>query len=74
VDTHSDEHNKYEDRYKEWRPSRAKYPYHWLLHGHRHSVPKDRVGDRAIDVGIDPWGRILSLDEIMDIVESQERK
>lgn len=74
LDPHSDEHNKYEDRFKEWRPSRDVYPNHLLLHGHRHSTPKDRVGDRAIDVGIDPWGRILSLDEIMEIVESQERK
>ena len=69
-DPHSDEHNKYEDRFKEWRPSRRKFPYHTLIHGHTHCPPEDRVGDKSISVAYDSWGRMVNLADILEIVNS----
>lgn len=66
VDPHSDEHNKYEDRYKEWRPQRKDYPKHFLLRGHTHSEPENRSGEDFLDVGFDPWGRMVNLEEIIN--------
>lgn len=69
-DPHSDEHNKYDDRFKEWRPSREEFPHHWLVSGHRHTKPENRVGNRLIDVGFDPWGRMVNLEEILRIIDN----
>lgn len=71
ADDHSEEHNSYDDRFKEWKPKRADFcKKTWLLSGHRHSKPQNRVGDRVIDVGFDPWGRMVNLEEILEIVNS----
>ena len=61
--------DKYEDRFKEWRPSRTKYPYHWLLHGHTHAHPDHRLGDKSLSVAYDSWGRVVNLEEILEIVK-----
>ena len=68
-DPHSDEHNKYEDRFKEWRPSRTKYPYHWLLHGHTHAHPDHRLGDKSLSVAYGSWGRMVNLEEILETIK-----
>lgn len=70
LDPHSDEHNKYEDRFKEWRPSRAEYPHHFLTHGHTHAHPDNRLGNKSLSVAYDSWGRMVNLEEILEIANS----
>jgi calcineurin-like phosphoesterase family protein len=51
-----------EDRYNEFRPPNNG---RWLVHGHVHDKWRQNV--RQINVGIDAWGRLLTLDDILDI-------
>ena len=69
-DEHSDEHNQYEDRFKEHRPRREDFPKHFLAHGHVHSSPDKRLGRNSLDCGYDAWGRMVSLEEVLEIARS----
>lgn len=69
ADEHSAEHNQYDDRFKDNKLRKEDFPEYWLLSGHRHSNPKDRVGDRVIDVGVDPWNMsMVSLEQILNVI------
>ena len=70
-DNHSAEHNAYVNRFSEWKPSRAKYPKTVMIKGHTHSRPEERVTKMSIDVGFDAWGRMVSLEEILEVVKEQ---
>lgn len=36
-----------------------------------HNKPEGKFGDRMIDVGFDPWGRMVNFEEIMEIVNDR---
>ena len=56
-------------KYIEYRPRRHDYPgVSFLLHGHKHSGPLNRFGDRSFDVGFDGIGRAYSYEEIEEII------
>ena len=60
---------RHDVRYMELRPRRQDYPgVSFLLHGHIHSKPGERLRDRALDVGWDAWGRAVSYEEIEEII------
>lgn len=52
------------DRYPAYRPEDSGFP---LVHGHVHDMWQ--VRGRQINVGLDAWGRLLSEDEVADLVE-----
>lgn len=70
-DNHSEEHNSYVNRYTEWKPSRQKFPKHILLHGHKHSPPDKMLGDKSIDVGFDAWGRMITEEDILQVIRDK---
>jgi len=72
-DEHSEEHNAYDDRYSELKPHRAKIHCDFLLHGHVHNEPHKKIGRKSLDVGFDPWGRMVSTEDIIKVIESQVR-
>ena len=41
----------------------------WLIHGHTHSVEKVNAERKMIHVGWDAWERLVSLDEIINIIK-----
>jgi calcineurin-like phosphoesterase family protein len=44
----------------------------WLLNGHEHSKPEDKVKVRRIDCGVDAWGyRLIHIDELIAIRDKQ---
>lgn len=63
-----------DQRYQDLRP---KEQGAWLLHGHRHSPPGERLRGRQIDVGVDGWGyrpvRLETIEQIMmtGVIDSQ---
>jgi len=71
VDNHSEEHSQYGDRFKDWRPIRSKNPHRTLLFGHKHSRPEARLIKKGIEISYDSWGRMVSLEEILEIVKEQ---
>lgn len=41
----------------------------WLLHGHRHSTPEERLGVGQLDIGCDAWGyKPVSEKQIWEII------
>ncbi len=60
----------YEVRYQEYRPTKGSEAF--LLHGHTHSKPENRLNieKRSYDVGWDPNGKLLHIDEIETIIRS----
>lgn len=70
-DEHSEEHNQYDDRFDHLKLKKTGYPNYWLLHGHVHNKPESKFGDRMIDIGFDPWGRMVNFEEIMEIVNDR---
>lgn len=52
-------------RYEQWRLPDLGMP---LCHGHTHG--KDKSHENMLHVGVDAWGRMVSLDEIADWVRS----
>lgn len=59
-------------KYSEWRPSRKDYPgVSYALFGHIHSKKGQQFYDRGIDVGIDPWGRAVTYEEIAEIINAR---
>ena len=63
------EHNAYVSRFTEWKPSRAKHPKTVLLFGHRHSRMESRIINHSIEVTYDAWGRMVPLEEILEIAK-----
>jgi calcineurin-like phosphoesterase family protein len=60
-----------DQRYQDKRPVRKWYGQ-WLLHGHRHGSPEQRVNyeQRTIDVGVDAnHYKPLSLQSVLDIIQ-----
>ena len=58
---------EYEVRYKEWRPQNNAHTF--LLHGHSHSKPENKLKENSLDVGVDgnnfyPY----SFDDIREII------
>lgn len=63
---------RHDVRYMELRPRRQDYPgVSFLCHGHVHSKPENRLQDRALDCGWDPWGRAVSYEEIEEIINAR---
>lgn len=59
-------------KYMEYRPRRQDYPgVSFLLHGHIHSLPEERLRDRALDIGWDAWGYAPSYEEIEGIINAR---
>lgn len=59
-------------KYMELRPRRQDYPgVSFLIHGHVHSRPEDRLRDRAIDVGFDGLGRATTYEELEEIINDR---
>jgi calcineurin-like phosphoesterase family protein len=55
-------------RHKEKRPiNNGK----WLLHGHTHS--KEKLKNKMIHIGWDAWGRLVSMNEIQQIILDNSR-
>jgi len=55
-------------RFLDRRPQ--KVPERFLLHGHSHSTPETRLGEGALDIGIDPWYyRPVSEQTIVPLIE-----
>lgn len=48
-------------RYEQWRLPDVGTP---LLHGHTHG--QDRAHDHSLHVGVDAWGKMVSLDDVSD--------
>ena len=66
-DQHSHE-DEYTARYKEWRPERGRGES-FLLQGHRHCKPEDRLREGQLEVSWDAWGRPVSEEEIYEIIK-----
>ena len=49
-----DAKDRYDERYKTWRPDL--HGENWLLHGHTHSRERIRPEAKQIHVGCDAWG------------------
>ena len=63
---------RHDVKYMDLRPRRADYPgAKWCIHGHMHSLPSERLRDRALDVGWDAWGRAVSYEEIEEIINDR---
>lgn len=63
------------DRYQESRPSPT-VRNEWLLHGHTHYAPPDRVNAyaRTVDVGVDAWMYApVNLETLRNVVRAAER-
>ena len=59
-------------KYMEYRPRREDYPgVSFLIHGHRHSPPDKKFGDRSLDIGFDGLGRAYSYEEIEEIINDR---
>lgn len=58
------------EQYHKWRPKKNANT-HFLLHGHSHSSPEKRLDKEndSLDIGWDAWGRIVSFDDIEDIID-----
>lgn len=59
-------HTEYIDKYVDYKPSRQDYPSHFLACGHRHFPPEKRRTPNSLDVGWDAWGRLVSIEEVLD--------
>lgn len=56
-------------KYAEYRPKHKDYPgISWMIGGHQHNEPQNKVQDRFIDVGWDPWGRAVEWKELEEII------
>jgi calcineurin-like phosphoesterase family protein len=59
--------SRHEGRYAEYRPTDEGL---WLLHGHVHSTPAERLRPRQLDVGVDGNGyKPLHIDEVIAIIQ-----
>lgn len=62
-----DAKDRYDERYKTWRPPMD--GPHWLLHGHTHSKERVRPEARQIHIGVDAWDYApVALEQIVEII------
>ncbi len=67
----SDLSDRHDQKYMELRPKRQDYPgVSYSLFGHIHSAPGTQYRDRGLDIGFDPWGRVVMLEEIEEIINA----
>ena len=60
-------------KYMEYRPRRQDYPgVSFLICGHKHSGPSERLMDRALDVGFDGVGRATTDEDIEEIISARD--
>jgi calcineurin-like phosphoesterase family protein len=65
---------KYDIRYADWRPKRGEKHESFLLHGHSHDRPENRERKNSLSVAWDSWGRLVSEEEILEIIRKQKNE
>lgn len=53
------------DKHAEYRPRREENKGLFLLHGHTHALPENRLTEDSLSVAWDSWGKVVSLEEIL---------